>query len=140
MLTRMLQSFSPLGLLISGLAVGVAVSPVLRKGARGFLVQTTKMVLVASDQVKEIGNKIGEDVNGLMAEARAKAEEERNPRIAEKVHSATVAAVGTGLAAADRVRKMTDGVKERVTGLVEEARKQPAAEAGEMTAPVVNEG
>jgi hypothetical protein len=119
------------------------------------------MVLVASDQVREISNRIGEDANDLLAEARAKAEEERTPLIAEKVHAATVAAVGTGLAAADRVRKMTDGFKERFTDLVDEARQQSSAEtrtretresrkteetgkitteAGEITAPVEKKG
>jgi F0F1-type ATP synthase membrane subunit b/b' len=143
-------------LLISGLAAGVFVGPVLRKGVRGLLVQSTKMVLVASDQVREIGNKIGEDVNELMAEARAKAAEERTPLIAKKVHTATVAAVGTGLAAADRVRKVTDGFKERFTDLVDEARQQSSAETretrktaetgkittetGEITTPVEKKG
>ncbi|MBE3587181.1 MAG: hypothetical protein IMW93_01235 [Thermoanaerobacteraceae bacterium] len=135
MLTRVLQRTSPLGLLVSGLVVGVAVSPALRKGMRGLLVQATKMVLVASDQVKGIGNKISEGVNDLVAEARAKAEEEKPPLIAEKVHAATVAAVGTGLAAADRVRQVADGFKERFTGLVEEARKQQATGGEEETAP-----
>lgn len=139
MLSRLLTRTTPWGLLAAGLAVGVAVSPGIRKGIRAVAVKTTRLALSVTDAAKNCGGKIGEDLGGIVAEAKAQQEAQagmKTEAIQSKVHAAGVSAVGAGIAAVDKVKDVSGGLKQKWDNIVVEAKEskkeQPkaAADAG----------
>ena len=75
----LLTRTSPVGLIATGVAVGLLVSPGLRKGTRRFLVGGTKFGLTAQEKAKSNVLQIKKGWQGILAEARAKEQKNVNP-------------------------------------------------------------
>lgn len=75
----LLTRTSPVGLIATGVAVGLLVSPGLRKGARRFLVKGTKVGLTAQEKAKNNVLQIKKGWQDILAEARAKEQKNANP-------------------------------------------------------------
>jgi hypothetical protein len=112
---------SPWHLLLFGLAAGIIASPAVRKGMRGLMVAGIKTVLATSDEIKSLGYKLNEGFSDIIADARTRQEQAPSP-VKEKLHAAGVTAVGTGLAAADKVKGVTGDLKKKWGELVTEAK------------------
>ncbi len=126
MLSRLLSRTSPWGILAAGLAVGIAASPGIRKGLRAVVVKTTKLALSVTDAAKNCGGKIGEGFGEIVSEAKAQQGEQTGIKtevIKSKVHAAGVTAVGTGMAAADKIKDVSGGLKQKWDDLVTEAKE-----------------
>lgn len=68
-----LMEISPVGLLAAGVVLGAG-SPAIKSGLRGLAVGATKGILSISNQLKETGEKINEDWQDMVAEAKASLE------------------------------------------------------------------
>jgi hypothetical protein len=126
MLNRILLKTSPWGLLAAGLAVGIAASPGIRKGLRVAAVKTTKLALSVTGAAKSYGGKIGEGFEEIVSEAKAQQGEQavvKTEDIKAKVHAAGVTAVGTGMAAVDKVKDVSGNIKQKWDDLVTEAKE-----------------
>jgi len=121
MLSRMLLRSSPWGVLAAGVALGVTASPILRKVLRTTAVKAAKAALMVTDTVKGAGDKVSAGLSGIVTEARTE-KENRTDGMRAKARDVGVAAVGTGLAAVDKVKEVAGGVKQKWNGLVAEAR------------------
>lgn len=139
MIRRLIAGSSPIGLLATGLAFGVMVSPALRKGLRGLAVKTAKAGLVINDQIKSAGGTVNGAFKGIVDDARK--EIETSPQmegsvIADKVHVAGVAAMKGGLGVADQIKETTGAIKEKWNELIIEARgtKQDLEDTGQVEA------
>ncbi|RJQ27498.1 MAG: hypothetical protein C4589_08275 [Peptococcaceae bacterium] len=122
----MLRRFNATGtstwnLLLFGLAAGIIASPAARKGMRGLMVAGVKAVLATSDEIKSLGYKINEGFSNIMADARAQQAQAPSP-VKEKLRAVGVTAVGTGLAAAGKVKGVTGDLKKKWGELVTEAK------------------
>ncbi|OAT85792.1 hypothetical protein [Desulfotomaculum copahuensis] len=134
MLNRLLTRTSPWTLLLTGLAAGILISPGIRKGLRTVAVQTTKAALSLTDAARSCSEKASESWNGVVTEARAQ-QESRNANIKSKMHSAGIAAVGSGLDAVDKVKAVTGAAKQKWDNLVAEAREYKKENQEETPAP-----
>ena len=67
---RPLTELSPAGMLAAGFVLGVG-SPTIRRGLRGLAIGVTKGILSIGEQFREAGEKVSEDLQDLMEEARA---------------------------------------------------------------------
>lgn len=126
MLSRLLSRTSPWGLLAAGLAVGIAASPGIRKGLRVAAVKTTRLALSVTDAAKNCGGKIGEGLGEIVSEAKEQQGEQAGIKtevIKSKVHAAGVTAVGTGMAAVDKVKDVSGGLKQKWDDIVTEAKE-----------------
>jgi|GEM_PF-2562533 len=135
MLNRLVLRTSPWGLLTTGLVVGIAASPVVRKSLRAAVVRTTMVALSVTDAVKSAGEKMGQEFGGIVSEAKSR-KETQTEAVESKVRSAGVAAVGSGLAAVDKVKEVAGGAKQKWDELVAEARES-RKETVEKAEPVV---
>jgi|GEM_PF-2092757 hypothetical protein len=75
----LLTRTSPVGLIATGVAVGLLVSPGLRKGARRLLVGGTKVGLTAQEKVKSNALQVKKGWQDILAEAKAKEQKNVNP-------------------------------------------------------------
>jgi hypothetical protein len=75
----LLTRTSPVGLIATGVAVGLLVSPGLRSGARRFLVGGAKVGLTAREKVKSNVLQAKKGWQDILAEARAKEQKSVNP-------------------------------------------------------------
>lgn len=75
----LLTRTSPVGLIATGVVVGLLVSPGLRKEARRFLVGGTKVGLTAQEKVKSNVLQIKKGWQDILAEARTKEQKNENP-------------------------------------------------------------
>ena len=130
MLSRILSRTSPWGLLAAGLAVGIAASPGIRKGFRKAAVKTTRLALSVTDGAKGCAGKIGEGFGGIVTEAKAQEKGQGKEQtgikaeaIKSKVRAAGVTAVGSGIAAVDKVKDVSGGLKQKWDNIVSEARE-----------------
>jgi hypothetical protein len=78
-ISGLLTHTSPVGLIATGVAVGLLVSPGLRKGARRFLVGGTKVGLTAQEKVKSNVLQVKQGWQDILAEARTKEQKNVNP-------------------------------------------------------------
>lgn len=132
-----LGELSPMGVLVAGLAIGTVGMPVLKKGLRALVYATTKGVVAVAGQVKDAGEKLGQDWQQIVTEVEAEREKKREA-VRTGLRGAGVGLIRTGIGISDQARSKIEGIKEEWKGLVEEARAEPNG-AGEVTEEVMEE-
>lgn len=108
--SRLLQRMSPVGLVLAGSALVLAMPPV-RRGIRAGAVLATRGVLMAVDTVRHTGSVIREELEDIAAEAR----ETDCPMCSttlEKPHRHLARATSQGLlTVSDKAKALSDKVK-----------------------------
>lgn len=116
-----LEGVSPLGVLVAGLAIGTVGLPVLKKGLRALTLVTAKGVVTVADQVKDAGEKLGQEWNQVVTEVGTQ-REKRRAAVRAGLHGAGVGVIKTGIGLAEQAKGKIEGIKEEWRELVEEAR------------------
>lgn len=119
---NMLEGLSPLGILATGLAIGVS-TPIVRKGLRNVLVAIAKGAIITADQVKEISQRFGQEWGELINEV-TNYREQRKSAVQEVMRDAGVGVLKTGMDITDFTRDTLDKIKEELDSLMVDAGAQ----------------
>lgn len=120
---ELLEGASPWGLLVGGVLVGTAGLPMVRKILRGLAVGVIKGGVKVGEEAKELSQKMSREWAELMEEVKEERTKEQEGW-QEKFRRAEVEAIKKGIDIAGKTKGKIENMKEKVGGLIEEARKE----------------
>lgn len=113
-----LEELSPIGALTAGLAIGSLATPALGKGLRALTYAAVKGVIVATDQVRDAGEKVKEEWNNIVTEAEAQRQLQKRS-VKSDLYNADIDVAEAGVKLIDEAKNAVVAVKEDFRDIVE---------------------